>query len=67
MTKLHTRQKRRILASMGGGRKRKPRPRTFASVEAAKKYAEANKLKDYKLVNMKSGDSNTKKIRIATS
>ena len=46
------------------GRDRKARPKTFKSEEAAKKYAEANNIKDYKLVNIKSTASKTKKIKI---
>jgi hypothetical protein len=40
------------------------RPKTFKTEEAAKKYAEANGVKKYTLENIKSIDSNSKKIRI---
>jgi hypothetical protein len=45
------------------GRGRAARPKTFASEEAAKKWAEANKLKDYTLVDLKEG-RNKNKIRV---
>ncbi len=45
------------------GRDRKKRPRTFKSEESAKKWAEANKIKDYKLVDLKEGKKE-KKIRV---
>ena len=45
-------------------RNRTSRPKTFKSEESAKAYAEKNGMKDYKLVNLKSANSKTKKIRI---
>ncbi len=45
------------------GRDRQKRPRTFKSEESAKKWAEANKIKDYKLVDLKEGKKE-KKIRV---
>ena len=47
-----------------GGRKRAPRPKTFKTEEAAKKYAEANKIANYLLVNLKNKISKTKKLKI---
>ncbi|HLC47168.1 MAG TPA: hypothetical protein VJI75_05565 [Candidatus Nanoarchaeia archaeon] len=46
------------------GRNRKQRPKTFASEEAAKRWATAQGLKGYYLVNLKSAESAKKKIRI---
>ena len=46
------------------GRARKNRSKTFKTEEAAKAYADANKIKNYVLKNLKSEESNTKKILI---
>lgn len=46
------------------GRGRAKRAKTFASEEAAKKWATAQKLGTYTLVNLKSTESSTKKIKI---
>lgn len=46
-----------------GTRHRAERPKTFRSEEAAKKYAEAQNLKNYKLVNI-SAYVNKQKIKI---
>ena len=43
---------------------RKKRPKTFKSEEAAKKYAEAKGLKNYKLVDIHELNPNKCKIRI---
>ena len=48
------------------GRYRKSRPKTFKTEELAKKYAEAQGLKDYTLVNSKSPESKEKKLRIVS-
>ena len=56
--------KKRERSRFTRGRARAKRPRTFTSEEAAKKYADANKIKDYKLVNLRCSTSKTKKIRI---
>jgi len=45
------------------GRERQKRPKTFRTEEAAKKWAEAGKIKDYELVNLKEGKKE-KKIRV---
>ncbi len=45
-------------------RYRSKRAKTFKTEEAAKKYAEANKIKDYSLENLKSPESKQKKFRI---
>jgi hypothetical protein len=45
------------------GRERAKRLKTFASEAAAKKYAEANKIVKYELVDLKEGKKE-KKIRI---
>jgi len=45
-------------------RNRKQRPKTFKSEELAKKWAQANDVKDYTLVNLKSDLSGVKKIRV---
>jgi len=43
-------------------RGKRSRPKSFKTEEAAKKWAEANKIKDYTLKNLKSSESKTKKI-----
>jgi len=69
MVKVHTRTKRKYkVAHNKRGvqifKKRKKRLKTFKSEELAKKWAEANKIKDYELVNLKNLESKTKKIRV---
>ena len=46
------------------GRERKPRPKTFASEESARRWAEAQGITGYSLVNLKSEANSSKKIRI---
>ena len=46
------------------GRNRKSRPKTFASEEAAKIWAEAHGIKEYSLVNLKIAENSQKKIRV---
>ncbi len=43
------------------------RPKTFKTEESAKKYAEKHKIKDYKLVNLRSAESEDKKLKIITA
>lgn len=68
MAKMHTRIKRKlnITTSRRGGRirEKKKRPKTFKTEAAAKAYAEKHKIKDYKLVNLKSSEAKQKKIKI---
>jgi hypothetical protein len=45
------------------GRNRKKRPKTFKTEQAAKKWAEANKISSYELVNLHSS-SKDQKIRV---
>ena len=45
-------------------RRERSRPKTFKTEEAAKAWAEKNKIKDYKLVNIKSKEAKTKKIKV---
>jgi hypothetical protein len=42
------------------GRGRPTRPKTFKTEEAAKKWAESNKIADYKLVDLKEGKKERK-------
>ncbi len=58
---VHLKKRERIVK---GGRNRKRRPKTFSTEDAAKAYAKSAGLEKYELVNMKSGDSSSKKIRI---
>ncbi len=60
---VHIKKRTRVIR---GGRKRAPRPKTFKTEEAAKKYAESNKIANYTLVNMKSESSKDKKIKIVS-
>ncbi|MBW3010931.1 hypothetical protein KY335_03155 [Candidatus Woesearchaeota archaeon] len=46
------------------GRGRKARPKTFKTEAAAKAYAEAQGLKSYKIVNLKSELSKQKKLQV---
>jgi len=45
-------------------RRPRKRPKTFKTEEAAKKWAEKKGIKDYKLVNLKSPEAETKKIKV---
>ncbi|MBI3032251.1 hypothetical protein HYY69_02150 [Candidatus Woesearchaeota archaeon] len=49
------------------GRNRKSRPKTFATEEGAKKWAETQGIKQYTLENLRSPDSSAKKIRVNLS
>lgn len=60
---IHTRQKRKLRMAQVKGRNRKKRPKTFKSEDAAKKYAESKKLKNYKLVDL-TISPNKNKIKI---
>ena len=68
MTKMHTRIKRKlnITSHHKGGkiREKKKRPKTFKTEQAAKAYAEKHKIKDYKLINLKSEEAKVKKLKI---
>lgn len=70
MSKVHTRIKRKTGAGthrrkpVSFSRIRKKRPKTFSSEKLAKAWAEKNKIKDYKLVNLRIGESKNKKIKI---
>ena len=45
-------------------RNRASRPKTFKTEAAAKKWAEANKITNYKLENLKSPENKDKKFRV---
>lgn len=68
MTKLHTRLKRKFNLSKHHSHKlkarTKKRPKTFKTEEAAKKWAEKNNIKNYELINLKSPESKSKKIKL---
>ena len=49
-----------------GGRNRSPRPKTFVSEEAAKKWADLNGVTNYTLENLRVNDIK-KKIRIMSN
>lgn len=55
---------RRRRRQAGSVRPKVKRPKTFKSEESAKAYAEKNKIKDYKLINLRSSDSKDKKLKI---
>ncbi|MFC1754012.1 hypothetical protein ACFL96_11590 [Thermoproteota archaeon] len=57
----HTKKKPILLKR---GRNRKRRPKTFKTSEAAKKWAEENKIKSYVIVNTKSTDSKMSKFKV---
>ena len=46
------------------GRSRKPRPKTFKTEEAAKKYAEEKGIKKYKLVDLGADIPSRTKIKV---
>ena len=56
----HTAQKPILLKR---GRKRKKRPKTFKTEASAKAWAEANKIKNYEIEDLKAS-SKVKKLRI---
>lgn len=68
MSKVHTRTKRKYGIAHSSSKipsgKKKKGAKTFKSEELAKKYAETNKILKYTLVNMKSSESKTKKVKI---
>lgn len=43
-------------------RRKRNRPKSFKTEEAAKKWAESNKISDYSLKNLKSPENKAKKI-----
>lgn len=53
---------RKIAEKKAKTRRKRSRPKSFKSEEAAKKWAEANKITNYTLKNLKSPESKTKKI-----
>ena len=64
MAKIHTRVKRKLRMVGTKRRNTPPRPKTFKTEEAAKKYAEQKGIKNYKLFNLRFSSSKRKKIRI---
>ena len=66
MSKVHTRVKRKLKTYTTKGRNRKPRQKTFSSEAAAKKHAEAKGIKEFSLLNLKSGNASQQKIRIVS-
>lgn len=64
MPKIHTRVKRKLKMFRVRNNNSKKRPKTFKSEEAAKKYAEAKGLKNYKLVDLQELNLNKCKIKI---
>jgi len=64
MSKIHTRVKRKLRMFSSTKKSRKKRPKTFKSEEAAKKYAEAKGIKNYKLVNLQPFNPKRTKIKI---
>ena len=68
MPKLHTRIIRHWIR-MGGltGRHRKARPKTFKTEAAARKWAEANGIKNYTLRDTKAAKKHEHKFRIIES
>jgi phosphoribosylformimino-5-aminoimidazole carboxamide ribonucleotide (ProFAR) isomerase len=64
MAKLHTRQARKLRMQGLRGRNRKSKPKTFKTEEAAKKYAEAKGMKNYKLVDLQELNPKRNKIRV---
>jgi len=64
MPRIHTRVARK-LRMFGSKKKRtKKKPKTFRSEEAAKKYAEAKGIKNYKLVDLQPFNPKKTKIKV---
>ncbi|MFH1682173.1 MAG: hypothetical protein ABIA37_00090 [Candidatus Woesearchaeota archaeon] len=63
MAKLHTKQWRKSKNRIPLKKRTRSRPKTFSTEEAAKKYAEAEGIKEYVLVNI-SAKQNQPKIRV---
>lgn len=61
MPKVHTRIKRKMRVI---GRNRKPRPKTFKTEEAAKKYAESKGLKSFELQDLHAAKQGSNKFRV---
>lgn len=66
MVKVHNRQKRYlgITKRIGGIKKKFAKTKSFKSSEAAKKWAEAQKLKNYEIVKPRLGISKKFKIQV---
>lgn len=68
--KTHAKQKRMARSAThlrnirGANRIRAKRPRTFKSEEAAKAWAEKNKIKKFELVNIRGEHREDKKIKV---
>jgi hypothetical protein len=67
MPRIHTRVARKLRMFGSHKKNTKKGARTFKSEEAAKKYAEAKGIKDYKLVDLKEFDPKKNKIKIISS
>ena len=63
MAKLHTKQWRKLKNRIPLKKRTRPRPKTFRTEEAARKYAEAQGMKEFSLVNL-SPKQNGMKIRV---
>jgi len=64
MSKIHTRVKRKLRMFKSTKAPKKKGARTFKTEEAAKKYAEANKIENYKLVDLQPFNPKRTKIKI---
>ena len=67
MARIHTRALRKLRMFRISGSNRKKRAKTFKSEEAAKKYAEAKGIKEYKLVDLLEMNPKRNKIKIVVS
>jgi hypothetical protein len=64
MSKIHTRIKRKLRMYRSRKKRSKTRLKTFTTEEAAKKYAEAKKIKKYTLVNLQPFNPKKTKIKV---
>lgn len=66
MTKLHTRQKRklRMHGNNAKGRNRQKREKTFKSMQSLEKYVKEKNLKDYSVKNLAEFKENKDKFKI---
>jgi len=67
MSKIHTRIKRKLRMFSSTKKSKKKRPKTFKSEEAAKKYAEAKGINNYKLVDLQPFNPKKTKIKIVVN
>jgi hypothetical protein len=61
-SRFYSKRLRVIIEKKEGAKRSTSRPKSFKTEDAAKKWAEANKIKSYELKNLKNEKSKVKKI-----